>query len=34
MADGSVHWVSQTINFRVYEALSTIQGGEVVPADF
>jgi prepilin-type processing-associated H-X9-DG protein len=34
MADGSVRWVSQTIDFRVYEALSTIQGGEVVSGDF
>jgi prepilin-type processing-associated H-X9-DG protein len=34
MADGSVHWVSQTIDFRVYEALSTIQGREVIPGDF
>jgi prepilin-type processing-associated H-X9-DG protein len=28
-ADGSVHFVTDTIAFRVYQALSTIQGGEV-----
>jgi prepilin-type processing-associated H-X9-DG protein len=34
MADGSVRWVSQGIDFRTYEALSTIQGGEVIPGDY
>jgi prepilin-type processing-associated H-X9-DG protein len=34
MADGSVRWVTQTVDFRIYQALSTIQGGEVVPGDF
>jgi prepilin-type processing-associated H-X9-DG protein len=28
-ADGSVHFVRDNIQFRVYQALSTIQGGEV-----
>jgi prepilin-type processing-associated H-X9-DG protein len=30
MADGSVRFVSQAIVFQAYQALSTIQGGEVV----
>jgi prepilin-type processing-associated H-X9-DG protein len=34
MTDGAVRFVSQTIDFRVYQALSTIQGGEVVGDDF
>jgi prepilin-type processing-associated H-X9-DG protein len=29
MADGSVRFVQETIDFRVYQALSSIQGGEV-----
>jgi prepilin-type N-terminal cleavage/methylation domain-containing protein/prepilin-type processing-associated H-X9-DG protein len=32
-ADGSVHFITTTITQRVYEALSTFQGGEIV-ADF
>ena len=28
-ADGSVHFVSETINFETYEHLATIAGGEV-----
>jgi prepilin-type processing-associated H-X9-DG protein len=34
MTDGSVRFVTQTIDFRVYQALSTIQGGEVFSDDF
>jgi prepilin-type processing-associated H-X9-DG protein len=34
MADGSIHFVAQTIDFRVYQALSTIQGAEVIGDDF
>jgi prepilin-type processing-associated H-X9-DG protein len=30
MVDSSVRFVSQTIEFRVYQAVSTIQGGEVI----
>src|SRR5437870_557562 len=29
LADGSVRFVTETINFGVYQALSSIQGGEV-----
>jgi prepilin-type processing-associated H-X9-DG protein len=34
MADGSVRFVADTIDFRIYQALSTIQGGETIPGDF
>ena len=34
MVDGSVRFVQESINFRVYQGLSTIQGGEVIPGDF
>jgi prepilin-type processing-associated H-X9-DG protein len=34
MADGSVRFIEQTIDFRVYQALSTIQGAEVVTDGF
>ena len=34
MADGSVRFVPQTIDFRVYQALSTIRGREVISDDF
>jgi len=34
MADSSVRFVAQTIDFRTYQALSTIQGGEVIVDDF
>lgn len=30
MADGSVRFIADAIHFRTYQALSTIQGGEVV----
>lgn len=30
MADGSVHFISENINFELYQALSTRAGGEVV----
>ncbi len=33
MADGSVRFVRETIDPRVFEAISTIAGGEKVPAD-
>jgi prepilin-type processing-associated H-X9-DG protein len=32
-ADGSVRWKSQTIAMPTYRALSTIQGGEVIPSE-
>jgi prepilin-type N-terminal cleavage/methylation domain-containing protein/prepilin-type processing-associated H-X9-DG protein len=31
MVDGSVHFVSQTIDLNIYRALATIDGGEVAP---
>ncbi|HZT83161.1 MAG TPA: DUF1559 domain-containing protein [Gemmataceae bacterium] len=34
MADGSVHFIRDSIDYRVYVALSTIQGGEVIPGDY
>jgi prepilin-type processing-associated H-X9-DG protein len=34
MADGSVRFVKETVPFQVYQALSTIQGGEVMTGDF
>ena len=33
MADGSVRWVRETVDPVVFEAMSTIAGGESVPAD-
>src|SRR5262249_27317196 len=33
-ADGSVHFISQTINAITLEALSTYAGGEVITGDF
>jgi prepilin-type processing-associated H-X9-DG protein len=32
-ADGSVRFISQTIDPRVFEAVSTISGGKKVPRD-
>ena len=34
MADGSVRWVRETVAPVVFEAMSTIAGGESVPADW
>jgi prepilin-type processing-associated H-X9-DG protein len=34
MADGSVRWISDSISPRVFEALSTMAGGERLPADW
>jgi prepilin-type processing-associated H-X9-DG protein len=34
MADGSVRFVTESVDFRLYQALSTIQGGEVINDDF
>lgn len=34
MADGSVHFIAQTIDLSVYRALSTWRGGEVIPPSF
>ena len=34
MADGSVRFVTDRIDFRIYQALSTIQGRETIPGDF
>jgi prepilin-type N-terminal cleavage/methylation domain-containing protein len=33
MCDGSVHFISQTINARVYQALGTRSGGEMINTD-
>jgi len=33
MTDGSVRFVKTTINFNIYQALSTRGGGEIVSAD-
>jgi prepilin-type processing-associated H-X9-DG protein len=34
MADGSVRFIADNIHFRSYQALSTIQGGEVIGNDY
>ena len=34
MADGSVQFLSQTINLMVLGHLGTRDGGEIIPADF
>jgi prepilin-type processing-associated H-X9-DG protein len=34
MADGSVRFIAEAIDFRTYQALSTIQGGEVVDSSW
>jgi hypothetical protein len=34
MANGSVHWISDRIDAKVFEAMSTIAGGETIPADW
>lgn len=34
MADGSARFVADTIQFRLYQALSTIREGEVIGGDF
>jgi prepilin-type N-terminal cleavage/methylation domain-containing protein/prepilin-type processing-associated H-X9-DG protein len=31
--DGSVHFISQSVNKDIYKALSTVSGGETIPAD-
>ena len=33
MADGSVRFVRETIDPKVFEAMSTIAGGESIPLD-
>ena len=33
-ADGSARFISESIDPKVFEALSTMAGGEAVPADF
>jgi prepilin-type processing-associated H-X9-DG protein len=33
-ADGSVRFIRATVDLRVFEAMSTIAGGEAVPADW
>jgi prepilin-type N-terminal cleavage/methylation domain-containing protein/prepilin-type processing-associated H-X9-DG protein len=32
-ADGSVHWIKNSINFQMWRALGTISGGEVISSD-
>ena len=32
--DGSTHIISETIDLEIYRALSSINGGEIVPAEF
>jgi prepilin-type processing-associated H-X9-DG protein len=34
LADGSVRFIREDIDFRAYQALSSIQGGEVPKGDF
>ena len=34
MADGSVHFVQDTLDMQVYRAMSTIRGSEVVEMPF
>ena len=34
MADGSLKFISESIDPKIFEALSTMAGGEAVPADF
>jgi prepilin-type processing-associated H-X9-DG protein len=34
MADGSVRFITETIHFRTYQALSTLRDGEVIAAGF
>jgi prepilin-type processing-associated H-X9-DG protein len=32
-ADGSVHWIKNSINYQTWHALGTIAGGEVISSD-
>jgi len=34
MGDGSVHFVEDQIDHQIWQALGSINGGEVIPAEF
>jgi hypothetical protein len=32
-AEGSVHWIKNSVNYQTWRALGTVGGGEVISSD-